>query len=116
MILAVAMMAVGEQSSLLTRTAKYMVRFPNAEGLHVGSPVKMAGVEVGAVTGIRAADRSGGPGYRGIPRCAARLCEQVAAGFVGGPAHLQLLSGEKFVEITAGNPELAVLDRGPRFR
>lgn len=112
LILAVAVMTVGEQSSLLTRTAKYKVRFPNAEGLIVGSPVKLDGVQVGAVTGISVPTD---PEARGVEvslgvrhAYANRLRQDTSAAL----RYLQLLSGEKFVDLTAGNPELAVLDPG----
>ena len=43
-ILAFAVMAVGGESRLFGTKARYQVVFPNADGLVVGSPVKMAGV------------------------------------------------------------------------
>ncbi len=111
-ILAVAAMTVGEQSSLLTRTTDYKVRFPNAEGLIVGSPVKLDGVQIGSVTGIRVPTDPEAWGVDvaiGVRQAyASRLRQDTSAAL----RYLQLLSGEKFVDITAGNAELAVLDPG----
>ena len=45
-------MAVGGESRLFVQKSYYSVIFPNAEGLRVGSPVKMAGVQVGTVTDV----------------------------------------------------------------
>ena len=52
-ILAITVMAVGEESRLLGKKSAFLVVFPSTDGLGVGSPVKMAGVQIGTVTGIR---------------------------------------------------------------
>ena len=53
LILAVAIMGVGGQSQFFGNTTRYRVVFPSADGLRTGSPVRMAGVEVGTVAEIR---------------------------------------------------------------
>ena len=112
LILAVAVMTVGEQSSLLVKTVPYTVGFPNAEGLIVGSPVKLDGVQVGSVTGIRVPTD---PAARGVQvgigvrkEYAGRVRQDTAAAL----RYLQLLSGEKFVDLSAGDPELPALAAG----
>lgn len=112
LILAVAVMTVGEQSSLLVKTVDYSVGFPNAEGLIVGSPVKLDGVQVGSVTGIRVPTD---PEARGVEvgigvrtEYAGRVRQDTAAAL----RYLQLLSGEKFVDLSAGDPKLPPLDPG----
>ena len=112
LILAVAVMTVGEQSSLLVKTLGYNVDFPNAEGLIVGSPVKLDGVQVGSVTGIRV---STDPASRGVKvgigvrkEYAGRVRQDTAAAL----RYLQLLSGEKFVDLSAGDPDLPALPAG----
>ena len=53
LVLALTVMAVGEESRLFTKKAGYRAIFPSTDGLTIGSPVKMAGVKVGTVSRIR---------------------------------------------------------------
>lgn len=112
LILAFGVMTVGEQSSLLVKTEGYVVRFPNAEGLIVGSPVKLDGVQVGSVTGIRVPTD---PDSRGVDvgigvrmEYTGRVRQDTSAAL----RYLQLLSGEKFVDLTAGDPDLPPMPPG----
>jgi phospholipid/cholesterol/gamma-HCH transport system substrate-binding protein len=88
------------------------VIFPNAEGLRVGSPVKIAGVVVGTVTDISLStdpETSGIEVEIGVDRAFAnRVREDSRAAL---RIH-QLLSGEKFVEIIAGSPESPRMHQG----
>jgi phospholipid/cholesterol/gamma-HCH transport system substrate-binding protein len=104
-ILSLVIMAVGGESRLFVQKTYYRVVFPNTDGLRAGSPVKMAGVEVGTVTGVRL---STDPETRGIEVQVG--VDQAYAGRVREDSRaalriLQLLSGEKFVEITPGSPD-----------
>jgi len=103
-ILAITIMAVGQESRLFSPKIRFRAVFPNTDGLSVGSPVKMAGVQVGTVTDIRlpidpqevgievtmGVDRAYAPRVRNDSRAALRT--------------LQYLTGEKGVEITPGTP------------
>jgi phospholipid/cholesterol/gamma-HCH transport system substrate-binding protein len=114
-ILAMAIMAVGEGSRLFAEKVGYSVVFPSAEGLVVGSPVKMSGVVVGSVQEIRLStdpnttgievrigvDNAYAPRVRDDSRAALRI--------------LQLLSGEKFVEIMPGSPDEPPLAEGSKI-
>jgi len=115
-VLAVTVMAVGEGSSLFVSLVEYQVRFPNVDGLTTGSPVKMAGVQIGSVTGIRLSTDPGQPGIEvevGIdPAYRERIREDSAAAL----RILQILSGEKFVEIVAGSSEREPLPAGSQIR
>ena len=62
-ILAFGIMAVGGESRLFSRKASYRVVFPSTDGLIVGSPVKMGGVQVGTVTYLKLPTD---PGARGV--------------------------------------------------
>ena len=52
-VFAVGVMAVGGESRLFSRKATYRAVFPSTDGLIVGSPVKMGGVQVGTVTQLK---------------------------------------------------------------
>jgi phospholipid/cholesterol/gamma-HCH transport system substrate-binding protein len=111
-ILALTIMAVGGESRLFVQKSYYPVIFPNAEGLRVGSPVKMAGVQVGTVTDISLStdpEKSGievevgvDKDYQGRVREDSRAALRI----------LQLLSGEKFVEIIPGSPQSPLKSQG----
>ena len=115
-VLAVTIMAVGGESRLFSKKARYSVIFPSAEGLVVGSPVKMSGVVVGGVQAIRLSTDPGTTGIEveiGIDHAFAGRVRQDSRAAL---RILQLLSGEKFVEIIPGSldseplPERSVLD------
>jgi len=111
-ILALTIMAVGGDSRLFVQKSYYAVIFPTTEGLRAGSPVKMAGVEVGTVAAIELSTSPEHPGIYvtvGVDRAfAGRVREDSRAAL----RILQLLSGEKFVEIIPGSPGSPVLPEG----
>jgi len=115
-ILAVTIMAVGEGSRLFSKKARYSVIFPSAEGLVVGSPVKMSGVVVGSVQAIRLSADPDTTGIEVEVGIAQTFAERVREDSRAALRILQLLSGEKFVEIIPGSsdkaplPERSVLD------
>jgi phospholipid/cholesterol/gamma-HCH transport system substrate-binding protein len=108
-ILAASIMAVGEGSRLFAEKNHYRVLFQNADGLVVGSPVKMLGVVVGSVTRIRLSTDPGQTGIEvdvGVDRAfAERIREDSRAAL----RILQLLSGEKYVEILPGSADRELL-------
>jgi phospholipid/cholesterol/gamma-HCH transport system substrate-binding protein len=115
-ILAVTVMAVGETSRLFSKKTSFRVIFPNTDGLSVGSPVKMAGVQVGSVTGIHLPTDPAGTGIEvqmGVDRAyAGRVREDSRAAL----RILQYLTGEKAVEITPGTPESPELPPGSEIQ
>ncbi len=112
LVLAFTVMSVGGQSRLFSSKAHYRTVFPNTEGLRVGSPVKIAGVQVGTVTAIHLPTRPDAPGIE-----AELGVEAVYEGRVRGNSrtalrYLQWLSGEKYVEVTPGDPAAPELPPG----
>lgn len=111
-ILAVAVMAVGQESRLFGAKVRYRVVFVSAEGLAVGSPVQMAGVRVGVVSGIRLPVD---PGERGIEVELAidrAYTQRVRGDSRAGLRVLQYLTGEKSVEVSPGSPGTPELAAG----
>jgi len=102
-VLAIAIMTIGGQSHL-SRGTEYRVVFPQVEGLREGSPVKLAGVVVGAVREIRLPEDTSAPGIEVLITInrenVARLRDDSAASL----KYLQILSGEKYVDISPGTP------------
>jgi phospholipid/cholesterol/gamma-HCH transport system substrate-binding protein len=103
-VLAFAILAVGGESRLFADRAAYQVIFPSTEGLAVGSPVMVAGVQVGTVTGIRLPTDPGATGIHvrvGVDR---RFAGRVRTDSQAALRILQFLSQEKYIEITPGAP------------
>jgi phospholipid/cholesterol/gamma-HCH transport system substrate-binding protein len=111
-VLAVGIMAVGGESRLFSQKASYRVVFPSTDGLIVGSPVKMGGVQVGSVTQLKLPTDPGAQGVEvsiGVQRSYA---SRVRQGSEASQRFLQYLSGEKFVELTPGDPHQPAIPEG----
>jgi phospholipid/cholesterol/gamma-HCH transport system substrate-binding protein len=111
-VLALGIMAVGEDSNFLKEDTEYVTVFPNADGLLVGAPVRMAGVQIGTVASIRLPTD---PAREGItvrfgvdPSYTERIRDDSKAGL----RILQILTGEKFVEVSPGSPTAEPLPPG----
>jgi phospholipid/cholesterol/gamma-HCH transport system substrate-binding protein len=111
-VLALAVMVVGGESGLWFEGVPYQVVFPDATGLLVGAPVRMAGVQIGTVSGIRLPTT---PAEQGI---AVELdvdpvyAERVRADSRAALRILQLLTNEKYVEVQPGSPAAEALAAG----
>jgi phospholipid/cholesterol/gamma-HCH transport system substrate-binding protein len=113
LIFASAVMIVGEESKLFRTKVNYTVIFPETvKGLRVGSPVHMSGVQVGSVTGIDLPTEPDAAGIEvdiGVAReYALRVRENSRAAL----RWLQILSGEKYIEINTGDPDLPPIPAG----
>jgi phospholipid/cholesterol/gamma-HCH transport system substrate-binding protein len=111
-IVAFAVMAVGGESRLFGTKARYQVVFPNADGLVRGSPVKMAGVQVGTVQGIQLPTDPLAEGILVEVGIDVAFADRVREDSRAVLRILQLLSGEKFVEIIPGNAGSPKLPEG----
>ncbi len=112
LILATAIMGVGEESQFFQNTTKYRVVFPKADGLRTGSPVRMAGVTVGSVFKIELPTDPEAQGIEVRLRLESVYAERVREDSEAALRYLQLLSLEKYVDLTPGDPLLPQLDRG----
>jgi phospholipid/cholesterol/gamma-HCH transport system substrate-binding protein len=97
---------------LFSRKATYRVVFPATDGLLVGSPVKMGGVQVGTVTYLKLPTDPGAQGVEvslGVQRIYA---SRVRQGSEASQKFLQYLSGEKYVQLTPGDANLPPIPEG----
>jgi phospholipid/cholesterol/gamma-HCH transport system substrate-binding protein len=111
-VLAAGILAVGGESRLFSRKASYRVVVPATDGLIVGSPVKMGGVQVGTVTSLKLPTDPGAHGVEvslGVQRSYA---SRVRQGSEASQKFLQYLSGEKYVELTPGDPNQPAIPEG----
>lgn len=110
-LLALGIFLIGEQGNLFVRKNRYVVFFPTVGGLNPGNPVQLDGVDVGTVSSVVLPTD---PASRQIQvsldlnrRYGERIREDSAARI----KTLGLL-GDKFVELTTGSPEAAVIPPG----
>ena len=112
LVLGVTIMSVGGQSRLFSRKAHFRVLFPNTEGLRVSSPVKIAGVQVGAVTEVHLPTDPTASGIEAELGIESAYAMRVREGSMAELKYLQWLSGEKYVEVSPGDSTRAVLAEG----
>ena len=103
-VFAVGIMAVGGESRVFSRKATYRTVFASTDGLIVGSPVKMGGVQVGTVTGLRLPTDPSAAGVEVALGVQRSYASRVRRGSLASLKFLQYLSGEKYVQLTPGDP------------
>lgn len=111
-ILAITVMALGDGSNLFRSQARYTVLFPSVEGMGIGSPVKMSGVQIGSVTGIVLSTDANLEGIEVEIGIDASYRHRIRADSQALLKILQLLSGEKYVELSSGTPAASELPEG----
>jgi phospholipid/cholesterol/gamma-HCH transport system substrate-binding protein len=105
-------MLVGGESRVFAKKVRYNVVFADTEGLRVGSPVMITGVQVGAVSGIHLPTDPRAAGTEvelGVDR---EYAPRVRQNSTASLKYLQWLSGEKYVEIRPGDPAVAEVPDG----
>ena len=112
LVISVTIMAVGQDSRLFSQKAKFMVIFPTTDGLMVGSPVKIAGVQVGTVTAVRLPTDPSRDGIEVEVGIDVQYAERIREDSMAALRILQLLTGEKFVEIIAGSAGVPQMSAG----
>ncbi|MEW6325179.1 MAG: MlaD family protein [Nitrospirota bacterium] len=92
----------------LTRGARYVTAFASANGLRVGDPVRLSGVEIGAITDLRLVEQAIEVELRVDPETVIRADSVATIKFTS-------LLGANFIDITFGSPTAAVLPPGSRI-
>lgn len=110
-VLAVVVMTIGGDSHL-ARGTTFRTTFSNTDGLRTGSPVKMAGVQVGTVRDVRLPADFTHPGIEVVLMVGTANAQRVREDSKASLRYLQVLSGEKYVEITPGSPQASALAEG----
>lgn len=111
LVLAVAVMTVGGESRL-TRGRSYRTVLTNTDGLRVGSPVKMAGVQVGSVRDIRLPSDLEHSGIEVEVTVGNAYVDRIREDTRASQRLLQVLSGEKYVDLTPGTASRPALPEG----
>src|SRR5262245_36166689 len=111
-IFTIGIFSIGSQQRVWVAKVAYRLRVPDANGLQNGSPVRLAGVQVGAVTDINFPED---PNTSGIDVDLAidhAHQHRIRQDTVANVRILTLLGGEKYVELVPGSPSQPVLPPG----
>ena len=111
-IFTIGIFSIGSEQRVWVRKVTYHVRLPEANGLQSGSPVRLAGVQVGIVTSV---DFSEDPSLRTIDVSLSidqSHQHRIRQDSVAAVKILTLLGGEKYIELSPGDPAVDVLPPG----
>lgn len=100
-----AILVVGQETRLFSPKLSYRTNFPDASGLRVGSPVLMAGVRVGTVTDLILPTDPESEGIEVFLSVDKAFSERVREGTEASLVVLQVVSNEKAVNLTPGDPD-----------
>lgn len=114
-VLAVAVMAVGGESRLFARKTSFRAVFPSADGILPGSPVRMAGFQIGQVSGIRLSTDPEASGIEVTFGIEDDYAPRVREGSRIELKYLQWLSGEKYLDLAPGEPGRDRIEPGGRI-
>ncbi|HET9482246.1 MAG TPA: MlaD family protein [Candidatus Polarisedimenticolia bacterium] len=112
LIFTIGIFSIGSEQRIWVSKVGYKIRVPDANGLQSGSPVRLAGVQVGTINRV---DFPADPGQVGI-EIGLSVDEahqhRIREDTVANVKILTLLAGEKYVELTPGSPDRPALPPG----
>ena len=111
-IMGAVVFMIGDQRNIFARKVEYTTTFGDVQGLAAGAPVRMDGINVGAVTAVGHADDLGDPRIHVelwmVRSEALRLRSDARARVVN-----KGLLGDKMMEISTGSSHLPALGPTP---
>jgi len=110
-IVAALILILGKESPFSAHQV-FTTSVTNSQGLKTGSPVLMDGVQIGTVEGIALPRELGKTGIELELGIDAKYRERVREGSVASVGYITLLSGEKFINISPGDPGKGILPAG----
>src|SRR3989442_4638542 len=108
-LFAVGVMAISREQRLLSRKTKYWTRFDNTSGLAEGSPVRLVGVQIGTVADIEFPEDLRETKIKVVLSVDRAYANRIRAGTQAMLKSLTYLSQDKYIELTPGDPDKAVL-------
>jgi phospholipid/cholesterol/gamma-HCH transport system substrate-binding protein len=114
-ILIGGILIIGEQTHIFQAKVGYRTVFAAAWGLGVGSPVTMAGIQIGVVDSITLPRDPDSAGIAIELSVNEDYRERVRAGTTATTKLLQYLTNEKYVALTPGDPALPLLPEGAQI-
>jgi phospholipid/cholesterol/gamma-HCH transport system substrate-binding protein len=109
LIFAAGIFSIGSEQRLWSRKVAYRIRLANTNGLQVGSPVRLVGVQVGSITDIVMPDDPNRSDIDVILKVDHAVESRIRMDTKATLKVLSLLGGEKFLELTPGSVSQPVL-------
>jgi phospholipid/cholesterol/gamma-HCH transport system substrate-binding protein len=109
--MAIVTFLIGDERGLFKSNQDYMVVFDDVEGLKRGSPVRMGGIDVGSVSGIRYSDDANDPRLYVVISVAEDEARRIRADSQASISPKGLL-GDKMLTITVGTAEKEAVPAG----
>jgi phospholipid/cholesterol/gamma-HCH transport system substrate-binding protein len=110
-VIAIGTILIGEQSHLFSRKNTYYASFNSVSGLNPGNPVQLNGVDVGTVRQIVLPEDPSESQIRVAISVDRRYAGRVRKDSDARIKTLGLL-GDKFVQLTSGSPDAALIEDG----
>ncbi|MEM6454715.1 MAG: MlaD family protein [Acidobacteriota bacterium] len=114
-VLSAGLMLLGERQNLFRRMSNYEVSFTNVDGLQAGNPVQLNGVSVGRVERVELPSDPEMPGLLVEIAIDTRYRARIRDDSLARIKTLGLL-GDKYIELTTGSADKAVIEPGGRIK
>lgn len=114
-VVALVIFLIGEERNAFSAKETYGAVFPDVAGLRRGSPVRMGGVDIGAVSRVAYADNAKDPNVYVEMSVVAEEARRIRADSIASIEGKGLL-GDKMIVITVGSPEKPRLPPGSQIR
>ena len=112
MIFTLGIFSIGSQQKIWVKKVEYKLRVKDANGLQDGSPVRLAGVQVGAISDVRIPEDPNQISIEVTLAIDRAFQHRVRQDTVANVKILTLLGGERYVELTPGSMSMPVLPPG----
>jgi phospholipid/cholesterol/gamma-HCH transport system substrate-binding protein len=110
-LFAVGVMAISKEQRLFSRKTRYWTQFDNTSGLSEGSPVRLVGVQIGAVTDIEFPEDLREPKIKVVFSVDRAYANRIRSGTQALLKSLTYLSQDKYIELTPGDPDRPALEK-----
>jgi len=112
LIFAVGIFSIGSEQRMWSRKVMYKIRLVNTNGLQVGSPVRLVGVQVGAISDIVLPDDPNRSDIDVVLKVDHAVESRIRVDTKASLKVLSLLGGDKFLELIPGSAGQPVLPPG----
>lgn len=112
MIFTIGIFSIGSQQRIWVTKVAYKLRVKDANGLQSGSPVRLAGVQVGAISDVRIPEDPNQVDIEVELSVEQAHQHRIRQDTMANVRILTLLGGEKYIELSPGSPSLPALPPG----
>lgn len=112
LILMVFLFFIGSEQKIFARKNEYEVRLENVTGLSQGNPVRMSGVTIGTIRDIKLPQDPKQKQVEILLMIDRNYAERVRGDSRARLKKLGLLTGDSYIDVSAGTPRFPVLDPG----